>query len=131
DPSRAWGRGDYSPWFIAHNRSKRGLALDLANPAAREVADRLIAGVDVLIENHRPGVAERLGVGWERARALNPRLIYCSVTGFRRDARAPARPVFDPVARPMWGLMGRLIDPALPRPVGPPLADTVTGLLAA
>jgi formyl-CoA transferase len=131
DPSRAWGQGQYSPWFIAHNRNKRSITLDLRKPEAKDVVARLLQTVDVVIENYRPGIADRLGMGWAYAHELNPRLIYCSISGFGRSCALASRPSFDSVAQGMSGLMGLLVDSDAPRPVGPPLSDTVTGIFAA
>ncbi len=131
DPSRAWGQGQYSPWFVAHNRNKRSITLDLHKPEAEDVVVRLLQMADVVIENYRPGIADQLGIGWAHAHEFNPRLIYCSVSGFGHSGALASRPSFDGVAQGMSGLMGLLVDPASPRAVGPPLSDTVTGIFAA
>lgn len=85
DETRSWGPpfvGHSSSYFHAVNRGKRSIALDLGEPHGREAADALIATADVVIENFRPGVADRLGIGAERLLARNPRLVYGSITGF-------------------------------------------------
>jgi formyl-CoA transferase len=68
--------------FLAVNRNKRGIALDLKRPEGVAILKRLVATADVLVENYRPGVARRLGVDYETLSAINPRLIYCSISGF-------------------------------------------------
>src|SRR5215469_1306831 len=82
DPYRSYRGGQYSPHFQAYNRNKRSVALDLESEANRAVFDGLIRNADVYIQNFRPGTAERLRAGARRLQELNPRLVYCSVSGF-------------------------------------------------
>lgn len=93
------------PGFFGWNRGKRSIAVNLKAPEGRAVVERLAARADVVIENMRPGVADRLGVGWERLAALNPRLIYCSVTAFGATGPYADRPGFDPLVQALSGLM--------------------------
>jgi crotonobetainyl-CoA:carnitine CoA-transferase CaiB-like acyl-CoA transferase len=93
------------PGFHGWNRGKRSLALNLKTREGREIVERLAAECDVAMENMRPGVADRLGVGAERLRGLNPRLVYCSVTGFGSSGPYCDRPGFDPLLQAMAGLM--------------------------
>jgi crotonobetainyl-CoA:carnitine CoA-transferase CaiB-like acyl-CoA transferase len=93
------------PGFFAWNRGKRSVAVDLKTAEGRAVVEALAARADVAIENMRPGVADRLGVGWQRLSALNPRLIYCSVTGFGTTGPYVDRPAFDPLLQAMSGAM--------------------------
>ncbi|MGH7353508.1 MAG: CaiB/BaiF CoA transferase family protein [Candidatus Rokuibacteriota bacterium] len=93
------------PGFFGWNRGKRSIAVNLKTPEGVEVVERLVAGADVFMENMRPGVAERLGVGWERLSAINPRLVYCSVTAFGSTGPGVERPGFDPVFQAMGGVM--------------------------
>ena len=93
------------PGFFGWNRGKRSIAVDLKAPDGRAIVDRLVAGGDVLMENMRPGVADRLGVGWARLGALNPRLVYCSVTAFGSSGPYADRPGFDPLLQAMSGAM--------------------------
>jgi formyl-CoA transferase len=93
------------PGFFGWNRGKRSIALDLKTPEGREIVERLAARSDVLMENMRPGVAERLGVGYARVRDLNPRLVYCSVTAFGSTGPYVDRPGFDPLLQSMGGVM--------------------------
>lgn len=78
-----------SPYFLVTNRNQRGLGLDLKHPGGLDVARRLIAAADVVLENHRPGVMERLGLGYEDAQTLNPKIVYCSLSAY--DSFGPAR----------------------------------------
>src|SRR5256885_7437703 len=93
------------PGFFGWNRGKRSISVDLKTPEGRAIVERLATGGDVFMENMRPGVAERLGVGWTRFAALNPRLVYCSVTAFGSTGPGAERPGFDPIFQPLAGLM--------------------------
>jgi len=134
DPVRSLGprKGDLSSMFIAVNRGKQGLCLDLKHPDGVAILERLIATSDVLVENFRPGVMERLGLGWDRLRGLNPRLIYCSITGFGPDGPYQNVRVYDPVIQAVSGIAASQVDkegtPGLVRHL---VADKVTALTAA
>jgi len=93
------------PGFFGWNRGKRSIAVNLKTPEGCRVVERLVGGADVFMENMRPGVAERLGVGWERLSTLNPRLVYCSVTAFGSTGPGAERPGFDPLFQAMGGVM--------------------------
>jgi len=93
------------PGFFGWNRGKRSISVDLKTPEGRAIVERLATGGDVFMENMRPGVAERLGVGWTRFAALNPRLVYCSVTAFGSTGPGAQRPGFDPIFQALGGLM--------------------------
>src|SRR5436309_4687923 len=84
------------PGFFGWNRGKRSIALDLKTPDGRQIVEKLAAHADVVMENMRPGVADRLGVGETALRALNPGLIYCAVTAFGSTGPYADRPGFDP-----------------------------------
>jgi crotonobetainyl-CoA:carnitine CoA-transferase CaiB-like acyl-CoA transferase len=131
DPFRAFKGGLYSPHFQTYNRNKRSIALDTAKPEDKAVFHQLIAAADVFIQNFRPGVAERLGAGEQELRALNPRLVYCAISGFGDSGPAKDRPAFDTVAQAASGYLRLLIPPGNPRVVGPAIADAVTGMYAA
>jgi formyl-CoA transferase len=122
---------DHAP-FMALNRNKRSIVLDLKLPADRDRLLRLLAGADVLVENFRPGVAERLGIGFPTVAARNPRLIYASISGFGQSGPWADRPGFDLIAQGMSGVMsvtGRA-DGA-PVKAGIPISDLGAGLYAA
>ncbi|MDB5998599.1 MAG: acyl-CoA transferase/carnitine dehydrastase [Rhizobacter sp.] len=131
DPFRAFKNGLYSPHFQTYNRNKRSITLDTKDAADRAVFDDLIADADVYIQNFRPGVADKLGVGVERLQALNPKLIYCSISGFGPTGPAAGRPAYDTVAQAASGFLNLLVNPENPRVVGPAIADSLTGFYAA
>jgi crotonobetainyl-CoA:carnitine CoA-transferase CaiB-like acyl-CoA transferase len=93
------------PGFFGWNRGKRSISVDLKAPEGREIVDRRAARGDVFMENMRPGVADRLGVGWARLATLNPRLVYCSVTAFGSTGPGVERPGFDPIFQALGGVM--------------------------
>jgi crotonobetainyl-CoA:carnitine CoA-transferase CaiB-like acyl-CoA transferase len=131
DPYRAYQRGLYSPHFQAYNRNKRSIACDLKKPADRELFAALVAGADVYLQNFRPGTAERLGAGVARLAALNPRLVYGSISGFGADGPYAERPSYDSVAQALSGFLSVVVDAERPRFLGPALADAITGIYAA
>jgi len=117
--------------FMMLNRNKRSLALNLKHPEGRRAFLRLVEGADILVENFRPGTMESLGLGWEDLRKANPRLIYCSITGFGRTGPYSARAGFDLIAQGMSGLMSVTGVPGGPPvKVGVPIADINAGLQA-
>jgi len=105
DPFRGWGKGGYSPTFRSVNRGKRSLGLDLQTAPGRDVALALAERADVLIENYRPGVVERLGLGYETVNARNPRIIYVSVNSFGNQGPEHDQPGFDPLLQARSGVM--------------------------
>jgi crotonobetainyl-CoA:carnitine CoA-transferase CaiB-like acyl-CoA transferase len=130
DPYRAYQGGSYSPHFQAYNRNKRSLALDMKQADDRAVFETLIREADVFIQNFRPGTAERLGAGASRLQELNPRLVYCSISGFGGDGPYVDRPSYDSVAQALSGFLSVVVDPDRPRFLGPALADAITGIYA-
>jgi crotonobetainyl-CoA:carnitine CoA-transferase CaiB-like acyl-CoA transferase len=134
DPVRSLGpkKADLSSMFIAVNRGKQGLCLDLKQPAGLKLLEQLIVTADVLVENFRPGVLARLGLDWNRLQTINPRLIYCSITGFGPDGPYQNVRVYDPVIQAVSGIAASQVDkegtPGLVRHL---VADKVTALTAA
>ncbi len=121
-----------APAFIAVNAGKRSIALDLKRPEALEAARRIVAQADVVVENFRPGVMARLGLGYEDARALRPDIVYCSVSGYGQSGPMRDYPAIDNIVQATSGMMslgGEPGDP--PMRVGFPAVDTVTGQTAA
>ena len=117
--------------FLAVNRNKRSLVLDLKQPDGVAVLKRLVATADVLVENYRPGVAARLGVDYATLSAINPRLIYCSISGFGQTGPYAGRGGFDLVAQGMSGIMSATgNDGGAPVKVGVPITDLGAGLFA-
>lgn len=131
DPFRAFKGGLYSPHFQTYNRNKRSIALDTKDPEDLAVFHDLIASADVFIQNFRPGVAEKLGAGEEDLRKLNPRIIYCAISGFGTTGPARDRPTYDTVAQAASGFLRLMTPPTNPRVIGPAIADAVTGHYAA
>jgi len=131
DPYRSYQGGQYSPHFQAYNRNKRSLCLDLKQPVDGELFTRLVRGADVYIQNFRPGTAERLGAGAQQLQALNPALVYCSISGFGSSGPYAERPSYDSVAQALSGFLSVVVDPERPRFLGPALADAITGIYAA
>lgn len=130
DPFRAHGGGRYSPPFVAYNRGKESVHLDLRSAAGLANLRRLLARADVLLENFRPGVMDKMGLGDKALAALNPRLIRASITGFGKDGPYRDRPAYDSVPLAISGLASLLLDPADPHVSGPTIADNVTGMYA-
>src|SRR5579862_1112545 len=124
--------GEESAAFLIMNRNKRGIALDLKTEAGRGVLSRLLKGADVLIENYRRGTMEKMGFGYELLREKNPRLIYCSISGFGRTGPYADRGGFDLVAQGMTGLMSITGERpgAPPMKSGAPVTDITAGILA-
>lgn len=132
DPFRMSMDGSlYNTNYQAFNRNKRSIALDTMNEEDLAVFDELIAGCDVFIQNFRPGAAERLHVGAERLRALNPRLVYCAISGFGPDGPGATRPCYDTVAQAASGYLDLTLNPENERVVGPAVADSITGMYSA
>jgi formyl-CoA transferase len=110
--------------YLAVNRNKRGITLDLKKREAVAVLERLAATADVLVENFRPGVAERLGIGYDALRRVNPRLVYCSISGFGQTGPYAGRGGYDLIAQGMSGIMSATGSPdGPPVKVGVPVAD--------
>ena len=131
DPFRAFRGGLYSPHFQTYNRNKRSITLNPKLPEDAAVFDELVKDADVYIQNFRPGAADRLGAGEARLRGLNPRLVYCAISGFGQTGPAAGRPAYDTVAQAASAFLKLLVNPANPRVVGPALADAMTGFYAA
>lgn len=135
DDTRAWGpphdEDGVATYFQSVNRNKRSVALDLQDPTDAETARRLAADADVVVENFRPGVMDRLGLGWETLHAANPALVYCSITGFGTAPAAAALPGYDLLVQALGGLMSVTGAPkGEPQKVGVALVDVVCGLQA-
>ena len=124
--------GGQGAGFMAANRNKRSLALNLRDESGRQVFERLLERADVLVENFRPGVMERLGIGYERLSKLKPSLIYCSISGHGGTGPYKDRGGFDLIAQGMSGLMSITgVPDGVPVKVGVPITDISAGILAA
>jgi crotonobetainyl-CoA:carnitine CoA-transferase CaiB-like acyl-CoA transferase len=125
-------RNGHSGSFMAINRNKRGMTLDLKKPEAVEVIHRLVRTADVFVQNYRPGAARRLGVDYETLKALNPRLIYCSISGFGSTGPYASRGGYDLIAQGMSGIISVTgEEDGAPAKAGIPLSDLSAGLFGA
>jgi crotonobetainyl-CoA:carnitine CoA-transferase CaiB-like acyl-CoA transferase len=135
DDTRAMNRPSVageSAAFMAMNRNKRGIALNLKLPAAQEALKRMAVRADVLTENYRKGTMEKLGLGYETLRKINPALIYCSISGYGRTGPYADKGGFDLIAQGMSGLMAITGEPGgAPVKSGAPVCDINAGLLGA
>ncbi len=125
--------GDEAASFMMMNRNKRGIAVNLKTEDGKKVVRRLLADADVVMENYSLGVMERMGLGYEALRELNPRLIYCAISGFGRTGPYAERGGFDLIAQGMSGLMS-ITGEGPGRPpvkVGAPITDITAGILGA
>jgi crotonobetainyl-CoA:carnitine CoA-transferase CaiB-like acyl-CoA transferase len=118
--------------FLAQNAGKRSITINLKSAAGKDVFRRLVRTADVVIENFRPGVMERLGLGYDALRELEPGLVYCAISGFGQDGPLRDNPAYDQIVQGLSGVMSVTGDAAsAPLRVGYPVADTIGGLTAA
>ena len=117
--------------FLSCNAGKRSVALDLKDPRGVKIAREIAAQADVMIENWRPGTAARLGVGYEDIRRVNPKIVYCSISGFGQDGPMSPRAAYDHIIQAVAGIMSITGTPeTAPSRTGPPLVDYLTALSA-
>jgi formyl-CoA transferase len=132
DESRAWGPPwvkEVSAYFIAINRNKKSMTLNFKAPRAIEIFKSLVKKADVVLENFRPGTMDDLGIGYEVLKEINPRLIYCDMTGYGTDGPYRDKPGVDVIVSAIGGLMSITGPPeGEPVKVGVPLTDVLTGL---
>ena len=131
DPFRSFAGSLYAPHFVAYNRNKRSIVLDLRSERGTAAMRKLLERADVFVENFRPGVMDRLGLGYERVREWNGRLIYCSISGMGRSGPYVERPAYDTVGQALSGMLSQLVEKERPRIVGPAFSDGITGLTVA
>jgi crotonobetainyl-CoA:carnitine CoA-transferase CaiB-like acyl-CoA transferase len=129
----AFAKNGISAFYLNNNRGKRSIALDLQVEAGRRIVLDLAARADVVIQNFRPGAVDRLGIGYEHVAALNPDVIYCSISGFGPDGPYADQPVLDPVIQGLTGVISRQVNPEIPFPdlIRNLYADKSTALTAA
>src|SRR5206468_2182824 len=134
DDTRGWPPfvGGEATYFLSVNRNKKSLTLNLKAPEGQAILRKLIARADVVLENFRPGTMERLGFGYERLRAVNRRLVYCSISGFGESGPEASRPGYDLIVQGESGVMDLTGFPdGPPVKVGNSIADLVAGMAAA
>ncbi|MBL4646023.1 MAG: CoA transferase, partial [Rhizobiales bacterium] len=131
-------QGPLSHYFIALNRNKKSVCLDLKSPEGLAIARQLSQQCDIVLENFRPGVMDRLGLGYDALKADNPSMIYCSITGFGKNSPHGNKPAFDIVAQALSGVMSVNCEPGQsPNKMGLPIGDlagsifSLFGILAA
>ncbi|GAB3704331.1 CaiB/BaiF CoA transferase family protein [Mariniluteicoccus flavus] len=138
DDTRSWGPpfvgpdDEISTYFLSCNRNKESIELDLKSDDGKDVLTRLVAKADVLLENFRTGVLDRLGFSMERLQEINPRLVVLSITGFGHDGPEGGRPGYDQIGQGESGLMSITgPDPDSPTKVGVPIGDLLAGMYGA
>ncbi|ABF11012.1 acyl-CoA transferase/L-carnitine dehydratase, CaiB (plasmid) [Cupriavidus metallidurans CH34] len=118
--------------FLAQNPGKRSITINLKHARGKEVFRKLVQSADVVVENFRPGVMTRLGLGYDELKLVNPRLIYCAISGFGQDGPLSDLPAYDQIIQGMAGVMSITGDPqTAPYRVGYPVSDTIGGMTAA
>jgi crotonobetainyl-CoA:carnitine CoA-transferase CaiB-like acyl-CoA transferase len=111
-----FAKGGINSSVVNNNRGKKSIQVDMARDDGRDLVLQLIADADVVVQNMRPGVMERLGVGWEGAQAVNPEIIYCSMSGYGATGPYADRPVYDPIIQAMAGYVALQVNPEVPIP---------------
>jgi crotonobetainyl-CoA:carnitine CoA-transferase CaiB-like acyl-CoA transferase len=130
DPFRSFRGGLYSPHFCGYNRNKKSIALDLRTEFGLLALEKLIRTSDVLLENFRPGVLDRLTFDDQRIRQINPDIIHCSITGFGPTGPYAERPAYDAIAQALSGMSSLFLEPSDPSISGPTIADNITAHVA-
>lgn len=130
DPFRGWGEKLYSATFCSLNRNKKSVTLDIRRDEGRDIFLKLASGSDIVIENFRPGTMEKRGLGYEAIQALNPKVIYCSISGFGQKGPYRDLPGYDTIGQAMSGLLSLLTDPEKPQGMGISFSDHLTGIYA-
>ena len=112
----AYAKGGMPAFYLNNNRGKRSLAMDLTTDEGRQIALDLCKDADVIVQNFRPGAMERLGLGYEQIKEINPNVVYCTVSGFGPTGPYSDRPVLDPVIQGLTGVISRQLNPEVPFP---------------
>ncbi|HEX9664080.1 MAG TPA: CoA transferase [Candidatus Binatia bacterium] len=130
DPFRGWGERNYAATFCSLNRNKKSVTLDLRTEEGRDVVLELAKNTDALIQNFRPGVMEKFGLGYEMVKEINPKIVYCSISGF--GPRGPYRnmPGYDTIGQARSGILSLVTDPGKPQGMGISFSDHLTGMYA-
>jgi len=112
----AFSKGGISAFYVNNNRGKKAVSLNLTTEEGRAIALELCGTADIVMQNFRPGAMDRLGLGYEAIKAINPNVVYCSISGFGPDGPYSARPVLDPVVQGLTGMISRQLNPHVPFP---------------
>jgi crotonobetainyl-CoA:carnitine CoA-transferase CaiB-like acyl-CoA transferase len=130
DPFRGWGERNYAATFCSLNRNKRSVTLDLRTDEGRDIALKLMGNADVVIQNFRPGVMDKRGLGYDDIKKINPKIVYCSISGFGPKGPYRDMPGYDTVGQARSGLLSLLTDPGKPQGMGISFSDHLTGMYA-
>src|SRR5918994_5959217 len=130
DPFRGWGERNYAATFCSLNRNKKSVTLDLRTDEGRGIALRLMGNADVVIQNFRPGIMDKRGLGYDDIKKINPKIVYCSISGFGPKGPYRDMPGYDTVGQARSGLLSLLTDPGKPQGMGISFSDHLTGMYA-
>lgn len=130
DPFRGWGERNYAATFCSLNRNKKSVTVDFRTDDGRDVLVKLLTGADVFIQNFRPGVLDKRGLGYEDIKKLNPKIVYCSISGFGPKGPYRDMPGYDTIGQARSGLLSLLTDPGKPQGMGISFSDHLTGMYA-
>ena len=130
DPFRGWGERNYAATFCSLNRNKKSVTLDLRTEEGRDVVLELAKNADALIQNFRPGVMEKYGLGYEMVKAINPKIVYCSISGFGPKGPYRNMPGYDTIGQARSGILSLVTDPGKPQGMGISFSDHLTGMYA-
>jgi len=130
DPFRGWGERNYAATFCSLNRNKKSVTLDFRTDEGRDVLVKLLANADVFIQNFRPGVLDKRTLGYDDIKKLNPKIVYCSISGFGPKGPYRDMPGYDTIGQARSGLLSLLTDPGKPQGMGISFSDHLTGMYA-
>ena len=130
DPFRGWGERNYSSTFCSLNRNKKSVTVDFRTDEGRDVLLQLLTSADVFIQNFRPGVLDKRGLGYDEVKKLNAKIIYCSISGFGPKGPYRDMPGYDTIGQARSGLLSLLTDPGKPQGMGISFSDHLTGMYA-
>jgi len=130
DPFRGWGERNYAATFCSLNRNKKSVTVDFRTDDGRDLLVKLLTGADVFIQNFRPGVLDKRGLGYDDIKKLNPKIVYCSISGFGPKGPYRDMPGYDTIGQARSGLLSLLTDPGKPQGMGISFSDHLTGMYA-
>lgn len=130
DPFRGWGERNYAATFCSLNRNKKSVTVDFRTDDGRDVLLKLLSGADVFIQNFRPGVLDKRGLSFADLNKINPKLVYCSISGFGPKGPYRDMPGYDTIGQARSGLLSLLTDPGKPQGMGISFSDHLTGMYA-